>query len=451
MRRDRLCLLLALGVGICTGAALTLAIQAWQAGPPPAVHLETAPIHPPAATALPTPPALPSSAPASTPNIVPTIHPTAAVSAPTQSPATTFSETFDGAPAQPAAWRSPHWDVAVHSRDMATWAALEPMQAQHGADCGAPPATHLVASYEQAVFHCRDHLMTAINAQGYGAIYLTPDHMVDFSSGEAVVRFELSTLRRSGRDWIDLWISPYEDQLQLPLEHWLPDLTGEPRNALHVRMDSFNGQTIFKATLIRDFVPTELQLASTEGYEQRLTPDARRRDTFELRIAADRLRFGMPAHQLTWVDTALPELGWSQGVVQFGHHSYNPSKDCAGCTANTWHWDAISIAPARPFTIIAADRRSVSALDAAPIGFAQPAPPAAHLRFAGIGVSLEVSFDGGASWQPAQRQAQLGEAEDHFASYWMPIPPGTQRVQLRGQPWWGGPWHVRDLAIWAAP
>ena len=61
--------------------------------------------------------------------------------------------------------------------------------------------------------------------------------MVDFSGGEAVVRFDLSTLRTSPRDWVDIWLTPYEDHLQLPLDNWLPDLTGEPSRSVHLRMD----------------------------------------------------------------------------------------------------------------------------------------------------------------------------------------------------------------------
>jgi hypothetical protein len=74
-----------------------------------------------------------------------------------------FLETFDGNPAGLQAWRPANWDVAIHSRSAATWAALEPMHALHGSDCGAPPAVHDISAYEGAVFQCRDHLMTAIN------------------------------------------------------------------------------------------------------------------------------------------------------------------------------------------------------------------------------------------------------------------------------------------------
>ena len=44
------------------------------------------------------------------------------------------------------------------------------------------------------------------------------------------------------------------------------------------------------------------------------------------------------------------------------------------------------------------------------------------LRFAGIGNALEVSFNGGVSWTPAQLQALKESIEEHFKSYWMPIP-----------------------------
>lgn len=430
--------LLSLLAAALAGAGLTLAIQAWLARPP------ASPSAPTAIAAQPSPSSSPSPAA--------TAQPTAAP--PPATPATSASqgqllETFDGQPSQPEPWRPSAWDVTIHSRDRETWAALEPMQAMHGADCGAPPASHAVSAYEQAVFLCRDHLMTAINAHGYAMIYLTPNRLVDFGAGEATISFDLSTLRSSQRDWVDLWITPYDDQLQLPLESWLPDVGGEPRNAIHIRMDTFNGQTIFKATLIHEFAATELPLASTDGYERVLTPDAKRRDTFELRISREHLRFGMPAYSLTWVDTALPDLGWAQGVVQFGHHSYNPTKECPDCTPNTWHWDNLAIRPSAPFTIIPAARRSLGPADNPTVEFPAPAPPGAHLRFAGIGTNLELSFDGGASWQAAQRQAQRGEAPEHFASYWAPIPAGVQRVQLRGASWWGGDWHVRDLSIWS--
>ena len=41
------------------------------------------------------------------------------------------------------------------------------------------------------------------------------------------------------RDWIDLWVTPFNENLQLPLEDWLPDLQGPPKDSVHIRMDTW--------------------------------------------------------------------------------------------------------------------------------------------------------------------------------------------------------------------
>jgi hypothetical protein len=323
------------------------------------------------------------------------------------------------------------------------------MQASHGGDCAGPPATHPVDAYDESVFQCRDHVMTAINGEAYGLIYLTPDHMVDFANGEAVVKFDVSTLRSSMRDWWDVWITPYEDNLQLAGEDWYPDLQGPPRRAIHVKMQDYNnGQTGFTIEVFRDFRSVSVPGDSWLSYEQFLTPDAARRDTFELRISRTHLRFGMPTYNRWWVDTNIGALEWTRGVVQIGHHSYNPSKDpkVPGAHAGTWHWDNVSISPAVPFRVVNAEPRVANPS----VTLASPAPANAQLRFAGIGSSLQASFDNGATWVNATRQQQAMNTGDHFASYWMPIPAGTRNVQFRGQSFCCGPWQVRDVSVWSS-
>jgi hypothetical protein len=366
-----------------------------------------------------------------------------------------FLEAFDGRPAGPEPWRPADWDVSVHSLDPGSWARLPAMDAQHGPDCAAPPATHhLDGDYGQAVFRCNDHVMTAINGAGYGAVYLTPPALLDFSQGEAVLRFDLSTLRTSGRDWVDVWLSPYEEHLHLPLENDLPDLAGPPRRALHVRMDNGYGGSIFVTSVFRDFVQRNTRDWFGPGYETVLTPSASRRDTFELRLSRTHVKFGMPQYGLWWADDDIADLGWDTAVVQLGHHSYNPTKDCGGsgsCGPNTWHWDNVSLSPAVPLTLLRGDRRTVDASNAAqPVRFPAPAPAGARLRFAGIGVNIEVSFDGGASWAPAQRQPSGKDAGDEvFKSYWTPVPAGAAQVLVRGQTRITIPWAVRDLTIFS--
>ena len=363
-----------------------------------------------------------------------------------------FLETFDGMPASPQPWKPLNWDVTVHTRVADAVDTLPSMQADHGPGCEAPPATHFTNTFEGAVYTCRNHMMTAINDDEYGVIYLTPDHMVDFSSGEAVIKFDVSTRRTSGRDWIDVWVTPFADNLQLPLDSWLPDLNGPPRQAVHIRMDFPDKNTIFLAEVVRNFDEQPVPQKSTAGYETFLTPSAMQRDTFELDISKNHIRFGMPQYNFWWVDADIPTLDWSQGVVQLGHHSYNPEKDCnydGTCGPNTWHWDNVSITPAVPFTILRADQRYLNGDTNPQVNLPAPVPANSFLRFDGIGANLQVSFDGGSSWAPAQIQAQIEQIDGHFQSYWMPMPAGVSQVLLRGQDWWGGGWMIRDISAWS--
>lgn len=380
------------------------------------------------------------------------IPPDAASGAPDrQLPPRAFVDTFDGRPSAPTPWHGAGWDVTVHSRNRETWDKLEPMAAGHGADCAAPPASHMMTEYDDAVFQCNDHIMTSINAGGYGAIYLTPNQMVDFSEGEAIVRFDLSTIRSSPRDWVDLWLTPYEDHLQLPLESWLPDLTGEPSRSIHLKMDFTNDLSIFKAFVYRGNQVEELKINTWNGYEKVLTPSAVRRDTIELHVSRTSVKLGMPQYNFWWIDTRMADLGWDHAVVQFGHHSYSPYKCDGQCAPNTWHWDNVTIAPATPFTIIPADRRAASTDLGTTVQFDAPAPEGSHLRFAAAGSGMQVSFDGGGSWVMAQARP-VREGKDPYynvLSYWTPMPAGASSIMLRGSDWGGGAWQARDFSIWS--
>jgi hypothetical protein len=324
-----------------------------------------------------------------------------------------WAAAFDERPTSPQPWRGEGWDVQVHSRDVDTWDQLEPMNAQHGPDCAAPPAFHLISSYEDAVFQCNGHIMTAINASGYGVIYLAPNQMVDFSAGEAVVRFDMSTFRTSGRDWADLWLSPFEDQIALPLENWLPDLAGQPRRAVHVKMSSYEDQSTFAAALVRDFDRTDLKPDDETTYESVLTPSAVRRDTFELRISRTSLKFGMPDYGIWWIDTTFADLGWDKAVLQLGHHSYNPSKDqgCQGspCAPNTWHWDNVSISTAQPFTIMSPDQARVDESTRSWVAFPAGAPAGSYLASLASGAP-STSASTGAAPGAAPRCARSSSA-----------------------------------------
>lgn len=360
-------------------------------------------------------------------------------------------------------------DVLVHSRDNSTWSAPESMAADHGGMCEAPPAMHTMGAYPDATFICaaNPHLMTAIKAGGYGVIYLTPGAMADFSGGDAVVRFDVSTLRTSARDWWDVWVTPFDDLLAAPLESWLPDLQGPPKRAVRVRMDN-GGQpqpnggqgTFFRPGVVRDLALAEPAFDGWNTVESVVTPSASRRDTFELRISRTHVKFSMLSATtgqpiLTPIDAEIADLGWDKGVVQIGHHSYNPLKDCqptSPCLPDTWHWDNISVSPAAPLTILPAVERRRNAT-APTYTFAAPAPAGAYLQVHMLAESAEYSTDGGRAWAPMAQQptSKYGGAGDGglFRTYWQQIPAGTTSVMLRGTNSWVGPWEANHAAIYS--
>lgn len=406
-----------------------------------------------------------------------------------------FIDTFDGAPGTPQPFLqdpdSDRWDVAVQYRDNSTWQTLEPFEAHHGPDCGAPidalgkmVTHHDDGSYLNAVFKCKDHLMTSIKASGYGVIYLTPDQILDFSNGEVVVKVDVSTLRTSGRDWWDLWVTPYNENLQLPFDEGEVDLNGVPQDSIHISNDgNANGSgTGFHPVIYKNFQPTtDFQPFSSDynwftGYEQFMATSPQQRTTFELHISKTHLKFGIPAGQVDaagkpvnngqafwWIDKDITPLTWNQGIIQFGHHSYNPQKDCPPdptlktCYPDTWHWDAVSISNSTPVTIIKASKRMVDGASGNDtVEFNSPAPANANLRFAGIG-SIQLSFDGKKTWQAVPKQSSSGNKgvsayhPEHMSSYWVPIPQGATQVSVRFAPdsWYTGPYQAKDFAIWS--
>lgn len=367
---------------------------------------------------------------------------------------TGFLATFDGSPASPQPWQPSDWAVDGNNSDMYLSGSTTPMDvmpASHGADCASPPATHQIASLPDAVYLCRDHVMTAVNA-GYAVAYLTPPALLDFSQGEAILRFDLSTLRRDGRDWVDVWVTPFDEHLTLPLQDWLPPYQGEPRRGIQLRLDGSSAGNFFRANIIRGHDSQELPAAEWQGYEAWLTPDAARRDTFELRLSKTHITFGMPGYNRWWTDTSVgPALDWDKGVVQFGAHAYNPTKDCSDCIPDSWHLDNVALSPAAPMSIVPSSPRWAGATAASPTVALRAASPAGgFLRFAAVGQQVEFSTNGGATWTSAHRQPQERDKPEHFSSYLTPLPAGVSSLRFRAQNnQYGGAWMVANVSVLA--
>jgi hypothetical protein len=333
------------------------------------------------------------------------------------------------------------------------------MDGQHGPDCAGPPNTHhLSGAHSEAVFLCRDHLMTALNAGGYGVIYLTPNQLVNLADGAVTIRFDVSTERMSKRDWIDLWLTPWDENMALPLEGSDPDLQGRPANSFQITTNNSEGspmlivsrdgeiETVRKGNQVRTL---------NEGIGDDVN-QAATRQTFQLTLSEGRAKFerlsSETAPGLLFWDQPV-DFPFEQAVMQIGHHSYNPTKDNSGVPA-TWHWDNVGVSSAVPFGIERSIERYADPKNP-DMHFENPAPGGSMLRFAATG-RVEISTDGGKSWSEADRQDGLGQVNgehhpEHVSSYWTPVPEGTDSVRFRFSPDgnYKGPYIVEGAAIWS--
>ncbi|MGB7184830.1 MAG: hypothetical protein WBD51_23075, partial [Burkholderiaceae bacterium] len=277
---------------------------------------------------------------------------------------TQFIDTFDGAPEIATPFTSMNWDITRQNRDNDQLHQMTPMQADHGQSCGAAGDTHTVTNYQDLVYQCNNHVMTATYGKsqygGYSMIYLTPNQTLN-TQADFELSFDVSTFQtNSARDWIDLWITPYDKNLQLTLDNWLPDVQGEPLISLHIRQQHEGFWTV---DAIESGAISRLP-GSYIARNNHVTPSKMQRTRHVLRVTGDRMQFGLPDYNVWWYDGPVPPVlrGTNAAIVQLGHHSYTPDKDCGsgGCGPNTYHWDNISLTPSTSFTMIHADRRLIS-------------------------------------------------------------------------------------------
>lgn len=370
-----------------------------------------------------------------------------------------LAATFDGTPSAPTpVSQIPDYstlDVQVHSRDSSSWFTLPPIQAEHGSDCSAPPATHTNTSYEGTVYQCANHIMTAINGSaGYAEVVLTPNLLFDFTNGGSVT-WEMSTEKMSVRDWWDLTIAPWNQSLTVPLLSNLSqgvDLNGTAMNAVHVGTD--NGEGAPALSLVKNG-STNCALSNCAGWAlTRLESgipgsvnQAASRQPFKLTIANGRIRFERLASSTApavvyWDVAATPSF--TVGVVQFAQHSYTPTKDGAGEPA-TWHWDNLDAQPSTPFTIIHASPRATSG---GVVTFDAPAPAGAYLRFSAI---CRPVVNGVTATR--QDSALVGQSyhPEHFSSYFVSVPEGSTSatVSFGADGWYSGPCLMNGATLWS--
>jgi len=378
-----------------------------------------------------------------------------------------FFETFDGDPNQPGQWTDENWDLTIHQRDQDKLYEMAPMPADHGANCEPPPATHTITAFEDNLYICKNHMMTAnygvSDNGGYGLVYFAPNRLID-TTEDWFIKFDMSTYRvNPARNWVDVWIVPFDKNLQLAIHEFDPDLQGAPIEGVQIRLRQEN---YFSITIHENGNETHLPFDNFTQYHDVLEMSKKNRSTFYFGVVQGQLKVGLPEHGLWWHDQAAPDIfrrsAWKEAAVQFGHHSYTPDKLCefsffpSACAqhgADTFHWDNMMMYPTKPFDLVQGSPRLITPSTAVKTFTPdRPAPAGSYLRFAGIGENLQVSFDNGATWQAAQEQAHSKTKQNnHFRSYWHPVPTGTTEVLFKGENWFNGEleWAARDISFWA--
>jgi hypothetical protein len=347
--------------------------------------------------------------------------------------------------------------------------------ADHGADCGPPPATHRNdGSYAATVFVCHDHLMTSADAVGTSVVSLQPNQLVDFSKGPATVSISVSTFRTSNRDWLDFYFEPFAEQTAYTNDNNTGEELNAPQDYIRVREDTAHNN---------DFVVTEsvggVQRDLTRNYAGLLdvvAPSKTIRTPITFTIS--QTHFGISGNGHVFYDTDLPvPFPISRVVFQAEQVNYNPASPVflaeentpeqaalgLGPAGNTWHWSNLSISSAVPYYQQMAMPDAVG--DAAAydevqglgnrISFA-PAPAGAFLRFIaddhtyGNFAGFAISFDGGKTWKPLARQDHSDDS--YYGSFLQPIPQGATSAILRGTDhWYARDFYVMSLAAQNAP
>ena len=382
--------------------------------------------------------------------------------------AASFTETFNGTPPAPVAFNGANWDVSLHSEwgvGVESDVMPDPSQAQHTLSCGSPGTlgenTHTVQAINDLVFNCADHLMTHVPTGNYAVIYLTPNQMVDFSTSGSI-KFDVSTLATSTRDWIDVWVQAWDTQEQAVLDEEIPTSQGHPRNAIHIESGGscggfragegeFHVET-FDSNRTRTFCAP-----SIGRWIDVLSPSPIVRSTIEIVLTQTHVKVWMPAFNKVLVDSDIPALNFTQGVVSLGHHNYSADKSadpsipgsCDTCgRANTWHWDNVTIDPSVPFNIVKTDKRHALweyTPEQRTFTFA-PVPANSFLRFEAFG-TVRTSSNGAAPVLATRTSAN--RSPEQSSSFFTPIPAGTTSVRFDIDPAFGFIGAVRNPIIFS--
>jgi len=430
-----------------------------------------------------------------------------------------FPDSSFGSPATPLALKQnpalAGWDLLVHEMAGNQRAGgygdthgVPAFLGQHGTQCGVPTSGadlsgfHAISSlYGEngdggMAFTCRDHLMLTNHCQPdcFGSTVLTLPMQLDWSQGPATFSFNMSTRHTADRDWMELFLTPFRDQLAYPsslssyednvgppatglgfsfganlppdapcspttaqsqcgfdqwssgLANWCgcdPNAGGDVRNGLH-------------QTQLAD---VDLNLGSVEDALQGVGPTNNGRARFNLIVSKTHVTLGLApqwqqpagvilnaayANGLNWVDSDLSSnpLPYNRAVVQFVAQDYaaclyQTTDPCNG--TDTWHMSGFSMSSAVPLRIIRANQNwaddstsvSIGGKRATELTFPSPAVAGSYLRTCFYGDPAEAQFSVDKGVSWIHLHILQG-MDGFYACSLTPVPAGTQAVYLTG-------------------
>ncbi len=354
-------------------------------------------------------------------------------------------------------------DVQIHQRDPLTTVNddTEQMIADHGTDCAGNAnnnlfPTHIAPHFQDYVYICNNHIMTALNTTGgagYGQIMLTPSQMCDISNGPCTITWDMSTHGTSTRNWVSVNISSFTDQLAL----WPAGPDIQPDSTIPGHWIEFSNEGALTGFSYKDDTGATASGCpfNPDGTCGWKADSKATRDTFQIVIDKNTVSLtkmtGEPNGQpLPLIVNQPHHLTATRLVVQFGTHDYTAHKGSCiqpSCPSpdgeyGTWHWDNFNLSPSVPFTVIHCGPKVISN-PGGTVTCDAPAPANSFLRFPSTG---QVTVNG----QHVNPKVVTTHPELQN-NYFVPIPQGTQTFQigLACDSWYCNPLVAEDFAIWS--
>lgn len=437
--------------------------------------------------------------------------------------AASWTETFDGTPASPTHYYpvtgNVPWDVVLKGYDpgentLTVSGSVETRGSnigEHGTGCEAPTTgtsfnndnstTHLMTDQLDMMFQCNGHLMLSTGLSGYGAVYASPPASMDFSGGEALLTWDMSTKHTSSREWFSMVLSPFNQYEPLA---YISVIEHIPADNIHIEYGDGPASIQVHQYHSGDKYDVAGDSSTTidsilAGYG--LSESSQRRDHWKVGLSSTHLRVCFTPDAVGATETCLYDHDlpfslasgtWSNNAVtQFTAEEYNAEKACidtqspppsnpldsnnldhtaygdATCPPNTWHIDNVSINPAQTFTVILPTGTfpvSFSGNGPHTINFPQAAPSGSYFEATWYGyrncswctgvsaAQLRTSTDGGSTWSSWANVSYLDNTagDDLGNQILTSVPTGTNAIQFQGSSSWFSPSSLNFIALRSA-